>query len=669
MKVPGFLRLGAIARRDRRLDPVLSENAQLAEPRSPRGEEPSSEEKQRRLKLAIKDLRRLDSVQALKAVLHAMFLLDDVVTEKTYDALAEILAQEHNIYRMLLLLTADGSDSSDSANLLLDYEADARAMYQYRYVVCLYLCYGPTIIRDRMLQAQKLLRPLVQYISAKGVRSVVVMELVSRVLASLLHHNSKLLLSFALAHRNVLSAVVAHVGCSALSALLPRMLCERGFFDDEELRFGKINLVALHVMSRDDVQMLIARQIVTVVSTGVVVLTTALTVENGLVAMRNISLRAMMAIANEGDSVDVNSGPDGYPGRRPASVDNALPPRADSNEQQLVQALRSSTMFSSNLSLTSSVDPLVHTTRHSITKLNLMLNAAPIALLFELAREPHGAWILPELVLNINRLLHSFSRGFFSRKDFIVRTVRATNIAPLRSVLLDNSDVMISAVRAVDSAEQPQRVSRLYLTMLELLARLTVIADSSATAQLASLGVPELLLDALVLHIRCDMTASLLLSQIKLSLILNARNAAALWFIDARISDRFRQQMDVLRASGKLESGVDCAEVSVLLELGKILGRFLEMEQHRVVVEQQVASKLRNFDAIRSFFAGFVDVDDPDPLEEANARRMTSFSDAVVFDEDEGEALWIYNMLIDKDAWGDLSDGKVNAKRSAGETG
>eukprot|EP00182_Erythrolobus_australicus_P006200 CAMPEP_0185841358 /NCGR_PEP_ID=MMETSP1353-20130828/17766_1 /TAXON_ID=1077150 /ORGANISM="Erythrolobus australicus, Strain CCMP3124" /LENGTH=47 /DNA_ID= /DNA_START= /DNA_END= /DNA_ORIENTATION= len=47
MKVPGFLRLGAIARRDRRLDPVLSENAQLAEPRSPRGEEPSSEEKQR----------------------------------------------------------------------------------------------------------------------------------------------------------------------------------------------------------------------------------------------------------------------------------------------------------------------------------------------------------------------------------------------------------------------------------------------------------------------------------------------------------------------------------------------------------------------------------------------------------------------------------------------
>jgi len=623
--------------------------------------EPTSDQKADQLLTAVKSMKKLDSIQALKRVLHCMYVLDDVIPEKIYQLLTEILGLEHNLLRMINILTQDGSDTSDT-NLQPEYEADARGGYEYRYVITLYLSYGPTVLRERILDQQKLLRPLILYITATGPRSVIVLEYVSRVLASLLHQEAKVLLIYMLSFSNFCRNAVRHIGCSALSNLLPRMLCEHGFFLSESLRFDRMNLHALHIFARDDIQMLIAKQVEIVIQGNVNVLGANLVLQNGLNCMRNISLRGMMALANELEADDRDKS-----GRIVARKSSTN----DLNDI-LAKFARNTTVFSNISSTNAQMDALVQTSDRAVKKLDLFRNVAPIQIIFDAARSDDGFWAYPEVILHVNRFLEAYLSGFFSAKPSIIATVRTQNVTALRDVLLNTQvEFLCEYLR---KNENRKKVTQMMIYAVELLARLVIISDTKAVQFLVKNQVATLILDVLFEFVECDMLCSLIVELFRTSLDINAVHVAYFWFVSGRLSERFQKEMSSLSLNEEEneekseESPIGCARTTALLELGRIIGSFLNSTMHNDVIERQLRGKMQNFDNLEVFFTSFVDDEDQNLFDYPIRRRASSFSDAVVFDEDEGEALWIYNMLIDRDAWGDLSDGKVNAKRNAADS-
>jgi len=397
-------------------------------------DEPTPAKKMAILKQAIKELKKRDSTQAVVATLHAMYDLDDVIPEILYDSLAETLCSPRNVARMVALLTSDVGETSDLVRIL-DYQQDARGNYEYRHVISLYMCYGPGRIREMIVTDDKLLKPLARFLSSKTPKSVVALELVARVIASLLHQHPDIVLHQLLLNRNFVPVMVTHIGCSAIASLIPRMVCERGFFDDEQLRFGRISIHALNMLARDDTQMLIAQQIVNAANTGVKVLPTSLTIENGLWAMRQLSIRAMMVFASLAENLD----------ELEMKVKMKTVVKSfdlDRHAAEVAKLVRKHQIYA-RLARVAKNDPMVAVMDTSSIVLDLFQNGKPTELLFHTALTEKGLWMLPELLLNINRLLRVYTEGFLSHNLSIAKCIAQEDTSELQKVICKHLPKMV----------------------------------------------------------------------------------------------------------------------------------------------------------------------------------------------------------------------------------
>ncbi|KAA8499111.1 Serine/threonine-protein phosphatase 6 regulatory subunit 2 [Porphyridium purpureum] len=614
-----------------------------------------STERQLALSRAIKELKKHDSVQALKLVLHHMNELDRVITQTHYDALTALLSSHRNILRMVSILVDPHDDSSDSIRIL-DYSLDARGHYEYRYVICLYISYGPAIIRDKIVSEERLLRPLARYLSSKSPRSCVVLEYVARTVSSLLHHRAEGVLLYLLSNRNFMRNLVPHIGSSAIAALIPRMVCERAFFDTDDLRFGMVHLNALHMLARDCVQALIADTICQSVSRNLRVIASDLVLDNGLHAMRSLSVRAMMGLS----SIFLS--------------DETATCVEKSHQVFLEHAKRISTFDAFVKEMQN--DPVLRILEASMSRLSLLSEPAPLMKVLDAALTDSGFWALGRVLSMISKLLDAYANGYFSRNHAMYQAIKRTSTASFQREMCKRITPLLALIdeRHRDCAREKGHESRvnrsLELLIMETFGRLLCIANEQARGILAGAGVPFRLLQYVRDSQPFDTATSSILHLIHLSFQIDPSNAAFCWFVSA---DAYR----FLRSANDARIAAPTADekggVSSSKQLGdRLFSALCDMLHNGIEELLRFPDLLRqmkenygvNYGEIREYFSQFL-TDESSVRHVGRMRqstRLKSFGETLVFDEDEGEALWIYNMLLQREA-DDLSDMAINNKR------
>eukprot|EP00180_Rhodochaete_pulchella_P001982 Plantae.Rhodophyta-Rhodochaete_pulchella.ctg299.p1 GENE.Plantae.Rhodophyta-Rhodochaete_pulchella.ctg299~~Plantae.Rhodophyta-Rhodochaete_pulchella.ctg299.p1 ORF type:complete len:610 (-),score=91.01 Plantae.Rhodophyta-Rhodochaete_pulchella.ctg299:167-1996(-) len=548
---------------------------------------------------------KVNSPATLRMVLEAMFELDDLVPEKIQVKLYDYLLKDKNLQRMAMMLTSERSDVDAAEDTLT-----ARDVNRYRYVVCLFILYGPPRGRQCIASNEDLMRPLLKFLTTERPVSVIGIEYVARVVASLLHTSPLDCCRHIAAHPSFLPDILRRISVGSVSQLIQRMICERAFYDEEELNFGPINHHAVRILAECDMQDLLADTFIDTASMGIFVHETVKVVENTVGTMFQMSLRAMMSARHcvMIDSIQI-------PGSMPFG--------------------------------------------ESLSKLDLIQNTAPLVKVFDAALDA-PPYVLTALLQGMIQLLTATLKGRTSKIPVVRKVV--WNVS-LREVLDVISERIPRLLKCLGVSSPPLGSER--LEVCKFFEVCFQSGDEILCKKMVKHGVHATLLTLVFKMPRNSILHPLVVSALRSSLQSRIPELESAWLGDLEIVKRI---IDTWNKQDPIDVDPP-ALASTVLEMAQLISDHIvtnASEDHPRDMNSLLGKA--NFDAFVKFRSTVLKKKmamEADGICGRPEKPVGSRTDSdYVYDEDEMEALWIYNRLIDKEMGEDTEEGAIRAGKT-----
>eukprot|EP00179_Madagascaria_erythrocladioides_P021273 CAMPEP_0198336382 /NCGR_PEP_ID=MMETSP1450-20131203/20963_1 /TAXON_ID=753684 ORGANISM="Madagascaria erythrocladiodes, Strain CCMP3234" /NCGR_SAMPLE_ID=MMETSP1450 /ASSEMBLY_ACC=CAM_ASM_001115 /LENGTH=612 /DNA_ID=CAMNT_0044041119 /DNA_START=73 /DNA_END=1911 /DNA_ORIENTATION=+ len=548
---------------------------------------------------------KVSSGASLKSVLDAMFELDDLVPEKVQAKLYDFLQIEQNLHRMVLMLTSERSDVDAQDDVL-----SAREMNRYRYVVCIFILYGPPKGRETIAASSTLVRPILNFLTSERPLSVVGVEYVARVLASMLHTSPRDMCKHIASHPDFLPSVVKRIGSSAVAQLLWRMMCDRAFYDEDQLNFGQSNVVAVKLLADNNIHELLADRFAESAAMGIYVEETVNVLENSWTCMVEVSLRAVMA-------------------PRYSTI-------ADADREPNVPPL---------LSL--------------LPPLDLLQTTGPLQRVFTAAMDG-PPYVLSIFLRGLTYMLSSLRSGKESKLPVVRRVVWSTSLDDLLSVIVVNVGRLSLRLEVTKPPLGSER-----LVVAKFFAECFATRNRPLCLELLRCRVHSKLLSLMFAMPDNAVLQPTVVNTLRSCLSSGIPETELAWLRELEVTRRIVETW----SSKKSEDNNQSVLMGSILEMGRLVSDHM-VENSKTDNPRDMNSIMgkANFDAFVRFRNNVLKqmiAERTDGICGRPTRPNSSLVDQdYVYDEDEVEALWIYNRLLDKEMGEDTEEGAIRGGKT-----